>query len=58
MMDILSDSGVDTAVYKAHATRSAAGAHLSKTLNVQQICQLADWSTTSGTYEKFYLRYL
>ena len=58
MMDILSDSGVNTAVYKAHSTRSAAGTHLSKTLNVQQICKLANWSTTSGTYEKFYLRYL
>ena len=55
---LLSASGVDTSEFQSHATRSAAGVLLSKSMSSVQLCKLADWSLTSGTYEKFYQRYL
>ena len=58
VVTLLEAAGVDTSQYKAHATRSAAGALLSKSLNSVQICKLADWSATSGVYQKFYERYV
>lgn len=56
--DLLSAAGVDTTLFQSHATRSAAGVLLSKTLSSIQLCKLANWSSTSGVYEKFYKRYL
>ena len=55
--DLLSDAGVDTEIFKAHSTRAAASNLHSRSLSSIQICKLADWSTTSGVYQKFYLRY-
>ena len=55
---LLADAGVDTTLFQSHATRSAAGAFLSNSLSSIQLCKIADWSSTSGTYEKFYQRYL
>ena len=51
---LLTSSGVDTSEFQSHATRSAAGVLLSKAMNSIQLCKMADWSVTSGTYEKFY----
>ena len=55
---LLTEAGVDTSLFQPHATRSAAGVLLRKSLSSIQLCKLADWSTSSGTYEKFYQRYL
>ena len=59
MKTILSRAGVNTSISKPHAVRSAA-AHLKvdKNLNLAAICKLADWSCASGTYLKFYQRYV
>ena len=56
--DLLSEAGIDTSEFQPHATRSAAGVLLSKSLSSIELCKLADWSTVSGTYEKFYERFL
>ena len=57
---ILAASGVDTALWDPHSTRSAAVAHQKKVNNLDlgQICRLADWSLTSGVYRTFYSRYV
>ena len=55
--DLLSDAGVDTEIFKAHSTRAAASNLQARSLSSIQICKLADWSTTSGVYQKFYQRY-
>jgi len=57
-MDLLSCSGVDTNKFKSHSTRAAAGNFLSRSLTSIQLCKLADWSLSSGTYQKFYERYV
>ena len=56
--DLLTEAGIDTSEFQPHATRSAAGVLLSKSLSSIELCKLADWSTVSGTYETFYKRYL
>ena len=58
IVTLLSSAGVDTSAFKAHSTRSAAGVLLQKSLSYVDICKLADWSTKSGVFETFYLRYL
>jgi len=55
---LLTDAGVDTTLFQPHSTRSAAGVLLSKALSSIELCKLADWSSRSGTYEKFYQRFL
>ena len=57
---ILSSAGVDTQLWDPHAVRSAASAHQSavRNLDLGQICRLADWSLSSGVYQKFYNRYV
>ena len=55
---LLSSAGVDTSIWKAHSTRSAAALSHSKQLSVMQLHKLADWSTSSGTFKKFYEKYL
>ena len=57
-LQLLSAAGIDTSIFSSHATRSAAGALLSRKLTSVQICKLADWSTSSGVYEKFYNLYV
>ena len=56
--DLLSAAGVDTKIFKAHSIRAAASNLHARSLSSIQICKLADWSTTSGVYQKFYLRYV
>ena len=56
--NLLQAAGVDTDIFKSHATRSAASAMFSRSLSAVEICKLADWSTTSGVFKKFYQRYL
>ena len=58
--DILSEAGVDTSVWGAHSGRAASAAHLSKIKNLShlQMCKLGDWSTSSGIFKKFYLKYI
>ena len=60
MKSTLTASGVDSKVWKPHAVRSAAAAHLKvdKNLDLAVIFRLADWSNVSGTFEKFYQRYV
>ena len=60
MKSTLTAAGVDINVWKPHAVRSAAAAHLKldKNLDLVQLCKLADWSNVSGTFEKFYHRYV
>jgi len=57
---ILSSAGVDTQLWDPHAVRSAASAHQSavRNLDLGQICRLADWSLSSGVYQKFFNRYV
>jgi len=57
-LSLLSSSGVDTTIFKSHSTRSASVAFMQRTLSNHEICKVADWSTTSGVYERFYQRYL
>ena len=60
MKTILTSTGVDNSIWKPHAVRSTAAAHLKvdKNLDLVQICRLADWSNVSGTFKKFYQRYV
>ena len=56
---VLEMAGVDTAVFAPHATRSASAAYLKtvKRLSVKAICKIADWSSLSPVFKKFYDRY-
>ena len=60
MKSILTSAGVDSNIWKPHAVRSAAAAHLKvdKNLDLVHICKLVDWSKASGTFLKFYQRYV
>ena len=60
MKSTLTAAGVDSNVWKPHAVRSAAAAHLKvdKNLDLAAICRLADWSQASGTFLKFYQGYV
>lgn len=60
MTETLGAGGVDTSVFSQHATRAATSAHLrqERQLSAKQICTLANWSSISNTYEKFYNRYI
>ena len=52
-------AGVDTLAFGQHATRAASASYLRsvKSLSVRQICEIADWSSVSSVYQKFYERY-
>ena len=57
---ILASAGVDTKLWDPHAVRSAASSHQTtvRHLDLGQICRLADWSLSSGVYQKFYCCYV
>ena len=56
---VLTEGGVDTSQWKSHSVRSAGASHLrSSGLSAKQICNRADWSLCSGTYKRFYERYI
>ena len=58
--EILQLAGVDTKTFSQHATRSASAEFLrtERSMSAKAICQLADWSTVSGVYSRFYDRYI
>ena len=59
LSELMTLAGVDTTTFKPHSTRGATIAYLrDRALTVQQICAIADWSSSSGVFEKFYLRYV
>ena len=60
MTGLMQLAGIDISEFSQHSSRSAAAAYLrdKKSLSVNQICKLADWSTVSGVYKKFYERYI
>ena len=58
--EVLGKAGVNTAIWDPHSIRSASSAHLRASSNVDAIslCKRADWSLTSGTYERFYKKFI
>ena len=57
IVDLLRIAGVDTSVFKAHASRSAASCFHAKQLSSIDIIKLGDWSASSNVFKKFYERY-
>ena len=56
VVDFLSDSGVDTDIFKAHSVRGAASsAAINAGASLKEILNLADWSQDS-TFVRFYCR--
>ena len=56
LKDIISWAGIDTSVFKAHSVRGAsASAAYERGASLQDILNLADWSTDS-TFRRFYYR--
>ena len=60
MKQILSVAGVDILMFTSHAVRSASAAFMRDQMNfsVKEICAVANWSTKSGVFQKFYDRYV
>ena len=60
LSQVMEDVGVDTQKFGQHATRSASALFhkTERSMSVKQICQVADWSQTSGVFKMFYDRYL
>ena len=60
IQSLMADAGMDVERWLPHSTRAASSHHLTKSrgFDVLSICRLADWSKTSGTYEKFYKKYV
>ena len=57
---VLTSAGISDKLWAPHTVRFAASSHHSnvRNLDLGQICHLADWSLTSGVYQKFYKRYM
>ena len=57
---IMSVAGVDISMFTSHAVRSASAAFMRDHLNysIKEICAVANWSTKSGVFQKFYDRYV
>ena len=56
LKDIISRAGIDTSIFKAHSVRGAsASAAYERGASLQDILDLADWSTDS-TFRRFYYR--
>ena len=60
MKQIMSVVGVDISMFASHAVRSASAAFMRDQMNfsVKEICAVANWSTKSGVFQKFYDRYV
>ncbi|XP_050294503.1 uncharacterized protein LOC126734803 [Anthonomus grandis grandis] len=53
----LTDSGIDTNIFKPHSTRhSATSAAFRAGISMESICKTAGWSTATSTFAKFYNR--
>ena len=50
---VLTLSGVETSIYKAHSTRAAATSATKRNLSVDEILRTAGWSNAT-TFENFY----
>ena len=57
VVTLLSAAGVDTSIFKAHASRSAEYCFHAKQLSSIDIVKLGDWSASSNVFRKFYERY-
>ena len=57
---ILLVAGIDISMFSSHAVRSASAAFMRDQLNysIKEICAVANWSTRSGVFQKFYDRYV
>ena len=54
--DLLTEAGVNTAVFKAHSVRGAStSAAVAKGVSIQDVLKTADWSK-EPTFRKFYYR--
>ncbi len=51
----LTRAGIDTSLYTAHSTRSAATSKAAESLPIEKVLEAADW-TGVGTFAKFYNR--
>ena len=60
LKQVMSAAGIDTSMFSPHATRSASAAFMRDQLSysVKEICAVANWSTKSGVFQKFYDRYV
>ena len=60
MKQILSVAGIDISMFSSHTVRSASAAFMRDQLNysIKEICAVANWSTKSGVFQKFYDRYV
>ena len=60
MKQILSVAGVDISMFASHTVRSASAAFMRDQMNysIKEICAVANWSTRSGVFQKFYDRYV
>ena len=54
---ILSKAGIDTAIFKAHSSRSAAGSAAARSIDIRHVLKTAGW-TNESTFSKFYNRSL
>ena len=60
LKQVMSAAGIDILMFSSHATRSALATFMRDHLNysVKEICAVANWSTKSGVFLKFYDRYV
>ena len=60
LKQVMLAAGIDISMFSSHATRSASAAFMRDHLNysVKEICAVANWSTKSGVFQKFYDRYV
>ena len=60
MKQIMSVAGVDISMFASHAVRSASAAFMRDQMNfsIKEICAVANWSTRSSVFQKFYDRYV
>ena len=56
LKQVMSAAGIDISMFSLHATRSASAAFMRDHQNysVKEICVVANWSTKSGVFQKFY----
>ena len=60
LKQVMSAAGIDILMFSLHATRSASAAFMRDHMSysVKEICAVANWSTKSGVFQKFYDRYV
>ena len=60
LKQVMLAAGIDISMFSSHATRSTSAAFMRDHLSysVKEICAVANWSTKSGVFKKFYDRYV